>query len=555
MGLFDLNDYDDLIDKAIEFYYDEKPEDAFTFLNMAYAIDKTTDAMLLYAKLYYEIGAYDRAIQKCYEIIIKEKKRNDALYEVYTLLFKIYFFEERFDLADKCFLEVRRLEESPGFIDRESYYYDGIDAFLDAQKIDEQAFSVVDKEEEELRRRLREVFLCFSRDENEKALKILKKDLEKNKSPRQYNLLFFFYMGAHKYTLAGKVAEKMLEYPETKLFGILNLIHFGIVKDDRALIEDCFLKLKTIKINDEDSLERIVETLTATECHEVVEEYVLKLMKYRPYDINCLYIYACALYNGGKREEAREVYKKIHLIYGDYSRAQFFLKGGKEMAVRYNSPLPFAYFGVFSRALEVMNQGTERTLLSSPESREMLYIALMSDEVGKDVLDYLLTFLSEKNAEDLLKRFFLDIEGSAEFKEYAAFKIIALGAPFDFAFIARDGCGILNYDGNFKITKNSVLNGAYVYLLLRMLFYFGGNEPVDTEIYKEYFAALEKRLDAAGENSKVKKSDFKSERGIAAAVFYKANGFKKGDGERVAALFGVSSALTRKFVKMIDELE
>jgi tetratricopeptide (TPR) repeat protein len=367
------------------------------------------------------------------------------------------------------------------------------------------------------------------------------------------------YINSHKYTLAGNIAEKMLETPETKLSGILNLINLALLKNNAALTERCFSELQNIKIEDEDDLERVVGTLIATENHELVEKYVLKLLEYRPYDPEYLYDYACALYNTDRRGEAREIYKKIYSIFGDSSRAQFFLNGsngGKEMSVRYNSPLPFEYFNVLSSAFDAAERDGRRILPDSPESRELLYLALTVDETRKEVLDYLLTFRQETSARDVLKRFFLDISGSVEFKEYAAFSLIALETPFEFVFITRDGYGVLNYDGNAKITANQYLNGAYIYILLRLLFHGGGGKPklVEIEKYKNYFIRIENRLDMTDENSRVTKKDFRSERGIAAAVFYKANGCKRGDGERVARLFGVSSALSGKFIKLIDKL-
>jgi tetratricopeptide (TPR) repeat protein len=403
---------------------------------------------------------------------------------------------------------------------------------------------------------LNEALLCISDDQNEKAVKILKKDLEKNRSPRQYNMLSMCYINSHKYALAKKLAEKMLEYKETRLSGILSLINWGLFKNDAALTEKYFSELKKLKIEDEDDLEKVVGILTATNNHALVEEYVLKLLEFRPYDPEYLYDYACALHNMGRQDEARDVYKRIYSIYGDSSRAQFFLKGGKKMSVYYNAPLPFEYFNLLSEEFDAAERGEHKILLDSPESLELLYLSLMVDGLRKDVLDYLLTFRDEKDVRDILKRFFLDINGSVAFKEYAAFSLIALETPFEFVFIARDGYGVMNYDGNTSITENRHLNGAYVYLLLRLLFHCGwdGPKPVETEKYKDYFIKLENRINMTDENSEVKSEDFRSERGLAAAAFYRANDFGRGDGERVARLFDVSSATLRKFLKLLDKL-
>jgi tetratricopeptide (TPR) repeat protein len=614
---FDFNDYSTLMDKAVEFYDDEKTEEAFEFLNRAYAIDKTVEAMLLYAKLYYDIGAFDCAIHKCYEIKITGTAKNDVLYEVNTLLFKIYFFDEMYDAADECFSEIRRLENEEDFVYKPSYDYDGIDAFLEDFKADP-AFRIVDKDEENLRENLLKASLCVSLGHNDKAIQILKKDLEKNKAPRQYNLLVTCYVNSRKYALARKLAEKMLEYPETRLSGILNLLHWGLFRDDGALVEKCFSDLKSVKTEDEDDLEMIVSALTATNNHALVEEYVLKVLKYRPYDPEYLYHYACALYNTGRKNEAREIYKKIYTLYGDSGRAQFFLNGGKEMTVGYNFPLPFEYLNALFSGLDGAESDAGGVLLDSPESREMLYISLTVDEIKKDVLEYILKFRHEKRALDILKRFFLDVNAGVDFKEYAALNLIVSGTPFEFVLIARDGYGVLNYDGNMKITGERYFDGAYACILLRLLFHYGecGKEAVETKKYRDYIISLRNRLDGASDgntdvkkednsfgikndgnssdikndanssdgnadvkkednsfgikndgnssdikndanssdgNAKVKKEDFRSERGIAAAVFYRVNNLGRGGGERVARLFNISSSTLRKFLKLIDK--
>jgi hypothetical protein len=92
--------------------------------------------------------------------------------------------------------------------------------------------------------------------------------------------------------------------------------------------------------------------------------------------------------------------------------------------------------------------------------------------------------------------------------------------------------------------------------LLRLLFHYdkAGQNPLEAEKYKEYFIDIGNRLEAADENSAVKKEDLHLERGIAAAVFYKANKIGRGGGERVARLFDVSSSTLRKFVKLLDKL-
>jgi tetratricopeptide (TPR) repeat protein len=541
------------MDKAEELFDKGTYEDAFVLLNRAHTLKPCADTLLLYAELYYEIDALDYALQKCFEVklISGGDMPPDIAGRVYTIMFKIYFFEGRYDLADRCFQNVKSLEDVDSDFGYDDDEIESIDAFLQYYGDDNGGFSVYDRAEENAERIIRDAFSRIAADDTAAAVRILKKDLEANGSVRQYNLLMMCYINQHRYKSAEILAEQMLKKEKTRLPGVLNMINIGIFKKDNALADRYTEELKKLKITGEDDLEKVIETLVLTNRHEAVEEYVLKLLEYRPYDMEQLYHYACALFNGGKKIEARRVYKKIHNIYGDTGRAQFFLRRGDDMNVYYNAPMPFEYFGLLSSEFEKASDASDaKTLLELPESRELLYLALTVDELKKKVLSYLLNFKDDAAAHEILKRFFLDINGDERVKEIAALGIMASETPFEFAVVSREACGSFSFDGRSSPTKSPVLNAAYILLLTRLLFSCDGAVK-NAEEYGKYFIAIADRLE---KTDAAEREKFGFPNGIAAAVFFKVNSFKKGDGEKIARLFGISSSSVRKFLKLIDGL-
>jgi tetratricopeptide (TPR) repeat protein len=548
-----------LLDKAEKFYDEGMIEEAFICLNRAYDVKKSIGATLLYAKLYYEIGDFDYAVQKCYEIKLdKSEKTPDILYETATLLFKINFFEGRFDLADECFSELKEIEESSGFEYKDDYDFDGIDAFLDYYKNDYNAFRVIDKNEEATKEMLKDAFDRIAIDDYSGAARLLKDSIDTAGSS-QHNMLMMCYINLHKYKQAEKLAEKMLQNEDTKFLGMLNMINIGVFKKDSVMRDKYTEMLSDCPVDDEDDIEKAVATMILANDHAMVEKFTCKLLDIRPYDMENLYYLACAYYCQGKKSQAKQTYKKIYDIYGENSRAQFFLRYcEKDMTVYYNSPLPFEYFGILSNMFESVARGAGLgELLENSESRELIYLALMIEELRNEVFIYLSAYLEEPSVCSILKRFFLDINIVDEFKEFAAKNMIINSVAFDFEYISRDRCGRFCFDGKNDITDNASINSAYVHLILRLLFR-SPDELKNIDNYKSLFVTLGNAIndiianDKDAETPAVKNLSLKNEKAAAAAVYFRANYMQKKQAGAVARLFDTSAAMLGKYLQIIN---
>ncbi|MDR1906400.1 MAG: hypothetical protein LBQ27_05795 [Clostridiales bacterium] len=557
MAIFDLNDYETLIKKAEELFDQEKIDEAFIFLNRAYEKEKSERALILYAKMYYEIGAFDYAVQKCRELKLMGGGGLDVRYETAVLLFKIYFFEGNIALADACFEELKSIEERDDFEYKDSYDFDGIDAFLDYYKNEFNAFNVIDKKEEDIKGLLNVAVAYVSAEKYSDAVKLLKEDLERNASAAQHNMLVLCYINLHKYKLAEGISMKMLKNKDMRLYGILNLINLGIFKRDLNMKYRYIAELKKTDITDEDDLDKVVGVMTMANCHEETEFYVRKLLELRPYDLESMFLLACALYNQKKRAEAKAVYKQIYEIYGDAGRAQFFLRYcDSGMEVYYNAPLPLEYFGVLSNLFEsVSNAEDIGDLLSSAENRELVYLALRIEELREEVFNCLMGFLKKSAfVTEIFKRFFKDISASEKFKEYAAFCIMRNNTEFDFEYITHDCCAVFHFNGATAFGKG-LFNDIYCRLLARLL--SGKPEELkNAKNYADYIALLDDALNGNDEETKEKLKVFAYEKCAAgaAAVYFKVNYLQLKYITEAARFFSLSDARVRKAVKVITTI-
>ncbi|MDR3294081.1 MAG: hypothetical protein LBT20_08285, partial [Clostridiales bacterium] len=303
---FDFSDNGALLDKAEELFVSGDIDGAFAFLNRAFFVKESAEAMLMYAKLYYEIGAFDFAVQYCMRMRLTDGCDLGMRYEVAALLFKIYFFEGEFEAADVEFEEIKNIEEDADFFNWDFDEFDGIDLFLDEYRNEYPPFHVIDKKEEDTKEKMREAFRYISTERCSEALKILKKDLDTSEFIPQHNMAILCYINLHKYKLAVGIAEKMLQKPEQRLAGALNMINIAIFKRDVALKERFIAELDTMTVDNEDDLEKVIAALIVTGDHASVEKYAAKFLELHPYDFENLYYYACALINQNKKEEAKK---------------------------------------------------------------------------------------------------------------------------------------------------------------------------------------------------------------------------------------------------------
>jgi tetratricopeptide (TPR) repeat protein len=512
------------MEKANEHFYRGEIEDAFLYLNRARKLaPDSADALLLHAKLYYEVDALDCSLQKCQEIRLiaaragKDFWGEDELakkYELYMLLFKLYFFSGQFDIVDKCFDALRDIEENEKFEFKEEYYTDGIDAFLDTYRDEYEPFKLIDKDKEVSNGLVKAALELIAHNEFSEALKYLKKGIDASDNETQHNLLVMCYVNSNKYALALAHAKKMLDKKEMRLQGILNIINIAMFKGDKKLMQEYVDLLTASDVSKDDDIDRAITAMMAISRHDLVEFYCRKLLEITPYDADAMYDLACALFNGGKVDEAKSVYKQIYEIFGEDSHARFFLKYcEKGMRISYRMPLPGEAFDVLSEMFADIAKGAEPiTLLDSPESRELLYMGLEIDELRVEVVKYLLVYLESKEVVAILKRFFKDISIDSEFKRFVASSIMTGEEPFVFECITTDVFSYFEYDGKTVDAKDVLLNKAYAELIAALIV----KQPdglCDIARYKEFFTeislALKKR--AAADKKKERAAALKND--------------------------------------------
>lgn len=561
MNYFNFNDDGALLEKAEECFDKELYEEAILFLNRAFSIKETPKARILYAKLYYDIGSFNYALQKCYEIRLSKDVPANIRYENATLLFKIFFLDDRYDLADMYYTEIKAVEAERDFVFKDIYEAEGLDSFLDYYRDEYNVFSVLDKYEEAEKEILNETYLLMSAGKYSEAVKLLKKDGSAKISAQKVNMLILCYINLHKYKLAESLALDLLRGTDTFFQGVLNMINIAIFKRDAAMREKYIKTLRGTYIGNEDDLEKAKSVMMVAGCHEMVEKYSKELLASRPYDVETMYHWAASLYNQDKREEAKAVYKCLYDMYGPSCRAQFFLKyADKGMKVYYNAPLPFEYFKLLSALFESISNGADiNSLFKNPENRELLYLSLMIDELQGRAFIYLMLNMENPEAEALLKRFFMDIIGNDDFKEAAARNIVVNGKPFEFKYITRFSCGEFIFDGKNNIAASESVNSAYAHLLTRLLFQRPQELKSGVEGYVSYFVTVDDILSAgtdvsdlkAVESKKYLKKNYKA---LAAAVYYKVNYMQKNSAETLVGLFLVRAAALKKALKHLDEL-